>query len=108
MSKKKRNQSGSDRQAGSDSHSNPRSTAEPSETDELLRSSDDRSLLEFEGGPRGRASIKVIGVGGGGGNAVNTMIDSGLAGVQFMAGSVACPRAPPSGWWIMILECGSA
>ena len=41
--------------------------------------------MEFEGGPRGRASIKVIGVGGGGGNAVNTMIDSGLAGVEFMA-----------------------
>jgi cell division protein FtsZ len=55
------------------------------ETDELLRSTDERALLEFEGGPRGRASIKVIGVGGGGGNAVNTMIHSGLSGVEFMA-----------------------
>ncbi len=31
------------------------------------------------------ATIKVIGVGGGGGNAVNRMIDEGLAGVEFIA-----------------------
>ena len=31
------------------------------------------------------ARIKVIGVGGGGGNAVNTMISSGLTGVEFIA-----------------------
>ena len=31
------------------------------------------------------AVIKVIGVGGGGGNAINTMIDSGLTGVEFIA-----------------------
>jgi len=30
------------------------------------------------------AKIKVIGVGGGGGNAVNTMIAEGLNGVQFI------------------------
>jgi cell division protein FtsZ len=30
------------------------------------------------------AKIKVIGVGGGGGNAVNTMIDEGLSGVEFI------------------------
>jgi len=30
------------------------------------------------------ARIKVIGVGGGGGNAVNTMIAAGLQGVDFM------------------------
>ncbi|MDE3202022.1 MAG: cell division protein FtsZ [Acidobacteriota bacterium] len=34
--------------------------------------------------PRG-ARIKVIGVGGGGGNAVNRMIESGLEGVEFIA-----------------------
>ncbi len=34
--------------------------------------------------PRG-ARIKVIGVGGGGGNAVNRMIDAGLEGVEFIA-----------------------
>jgi len=31
------------------------------------------------------AVIKVIGVGGGGGNAINTMVESRLAGVQFIA-----------------------
>ena len=31
------------------------------------------------------AKIKVIGVGGGGGNAINTMIRSGLTGVEFIA-----------------------
>jgi len=31
------------------------------------------------------AKIKVIGVGGGGGNAVNRMIDAGIQGVEFMA-----------------------
>jgi len=30
------------------------------------------------------AKIKVIGVGGGGGNAVNRMIDAGIAGVEFI------------------------
>ena len=30
------------------------------------------------------ANIKVIGVGGGGSNAVNRMIDSGLQGVDFL------------------------
>jgi len=32
-----------------------------------------------------RANIKVVGVGGGGNNAVNTMVDSKLAGVDFIA-----------------------
>src|SRR6476660_9095272 len=31
------------------------------------------------------ASIKVVGVGGGGGSAINSMKDAGLAGVQFIA-----------------------
>ena len=31
------------------------------------------------------AQIKVIGVGGGGGNAVNRMINEGLGGVEFIA-----------------------
>ncbi|PIE56024.1 MAG: cell division protein FtsZ [Desulfobulbus propionicus] len=30
------------------------------------------------------AAIKVIGVGGGGGNAINTMVESGLSGVEFI------------------------
>jgi len=32
-----------------------------------------------------QARIRVIGVGGGGGNAVNTMVDSGMLGVEFIA-----------------------
>ena len=32
-----------------------------------------------------RAKIKVFGVGGGGGNAVNTMVESGMHGVEFIA-----------------------
>jgi cell division protein FtsZ len=35
-------------------------------------------------GPTG-AKIKVLGVGGGGGNAINNMIRSGLEGVEFIA-----------------------
>jgi len=34
-----------------------------------------------------RAKIKVFGVGGGGGNAVNTMVDSKILGVEFIAGN---------------------
>jgi cell division protein FtsZ len=42
-------------------------------------------LLEIEESGQLQARIKVIGVGGGGGNALNTMIRSGLAGVEFCA-----------------------
>src|SRR5687768_126932 len=41
-------------------------------------------IVEEEEIPTG-ARIKVIGVGGGGGNAVNTMIAAGLTGVEFIA-----------------------
>ncbi|OGR00286.1 MAG: cell division protein FtsZ [Deltaproteobacteria bacterium RIFOXYD12_FULL_55_16] len=34
-----------------------------------------------------RAKIRVFGVGGGGGNAVNTMVDSKILGVEFIAGN---------------------
>jgi cell division protein FtsZ len=34
--------------------------------------------------------IKVIGVGGGGGNSVNTMIEAGVQGVDFIAGNTDC------------------
>lgn len=42
-------------------------------------------MLEFEMETNNFASIKVIGVGGAGTNAVNRMIDSGLQGVDFIA-----------------------
>ena len=38
-----------------------------------------------EEAPRRGANIKVIGVGGGGGNAINSMIDDGIEGVQFIS-----------------------
>jgi len=42
-------------------------------------------MFEFEENLAQNAKIKVIGVGGGGGNAVNTMIRSELDGVEFIA-----------------------
>jgi cell division protein FtsZ len=42
-------------------------------------------MIEFEQATDLRARIKVVGVGGGGGNAVNTMISAGLPGVEFIA-----------------------
>jgi cell division protein FtsZ len=42
-------------------------------------------MLHFEVNEQNAAQIKVIGVGGGGSNAVNRMIDAGLNGVRFMA-----------------------
>jgi cell division protein FtsZ len=42
-------------------------------------------MLEFEMEMDSFATIKVIGVGGGGSNAVNRMIESGLQGVDFIA-----------------------
>lgn len=56
--------------------------------------------LVDEGQEQTGASIKVIGVGGAGGNAVNRMIDSGLTGVEFLAANTdaqvltqsRCPR----------------
>jgi len=42
-------------------------------------------LLDFESDARLHAVIKVVGVGGGGGNALNTMIAAGLGGVEFIA-----------------------
>jgi cell division protein FtsZ len=42
-------------------------------------------MLQFEAKDRAPAKIIVIGIGGGGGNAVNWMIESGLEGVEFAA-----------------------
>ena len=40
--------------------------------------------IQYNEEPRNKASIKVIGVGGGGGNAVNRMICAGVEGIQFV------------------------
>ncbi|MCB1032183.1 MAG: hypothetical protein KDA95_12675, partial [Acidimicrobiales bacterium] len=52
----------------------------------LLDDSDATSALAtFEEAGLAPAKIKVIGIGGGGGNAVNRMIDANLRGVEFIA-----------------------
>src|SRR5439155_18939903 len=40
--------------------------------------------IHFNEDPRNNAKIKVIGVGGGGGNAVNRMINARVEGVEFL------------------------
>src|SRR5581483_4495132 len=49
-------------------------------------------MLEFDDGEAspGRPAIKVIGVGGGGGNAINTMIEGGIEGVDFIVANTDC------------------
>ena len=42
-------------------------------------------MLQFETTKDVLAQIKVVGVGGGGNNAVNRMIEAGLKGVSFVA-----------------------
>src|SRR5580700_5303761 len=45
---------------------------------------DDNIRISFNEDARSDAKIKVIGVGGGGGNAVNRMIDAGVEGIEFI------------------------
>ena len=45
----------------------------------MMDSVDENTMLD------GTATIKVIGVGGAGTNAVNRMVDSGIKGVEFIA-----------------------
>jgi cell division protein FtsZ len=45
---------------------------------------DSKIRISFHEEPRNDAKIKVIGVGGGGGNAVNRMIDAGVEGIEFV------------------------
>jgi cell division protein FtsZ len=46
--------------------------------------------LSFDNGQAMAANIKVIGVGGGGGNAVNRMIAASVGGVQFVSANTDC------------------
>src|SRR5258707_13727400 len=45
---------------------------------------DSKIRISFNEEPLNDAKIKVIGVGGGGGNAVNRMIDAGIEGIEFI------------------------
>jgi len=47
-------------------------------------SNDSKIRISFNEETRNDAKIKVIGVGGGGGNAVNRMIDAGVEGIEFI------------------------
>jgi cell division protein FtsZ len=46
--------------------------------------------LTFEDAQPASACIKVVGIGGGGGNAVNRMVTTGVGGVQFLAANTDC------------------
>ncbi len=54
-------------------------------TNRLQFDEDKNIKLSFEEGPLHGARIKVIGIGGGGCNAVNRMIEAGIEGVEFIA-----------------------
>lgn len=43
----------------------------------------EKETQQFEGKPQGKSIIKIIGVGGGGGNAVNHMYYEGIDDVSF-------------------------
>ena len=49
-----------------------------------MKNDDSGIRISFNEEPRNDAKIKVIGVGGGGGNAVNRMIDAGVDGIEFV------------------------
>lgn len=53
--------------------------------DKFRLDSFDKKSSDFNRSATNKANIKVIGVGGGGGNAVNRMIKEGLSGVEFWA-----------------------
>ncbi|MDR2295293.1 MAG: cell division protein FtsZ, partial [Clostridiales Family XIII bacterium] len=42
-------------------------------------------MLQFERNEGITAQIRVVGIGGGGGNAINRMIEAGIQGVSFLA-----------------------
>jgi cell division protein FtsZ len=89
-----------DNRSGTESASSDKSSAQPHKSvngakSQQSSSSQNSSRQDQNGSPSDRsrdfhkeplgARIKVIGIGGGGGNAVNNMIRSGLTGVEFMA-----------------------
>ncbi len=61
-------------------------------------------MFEMEENQKAGANLKVVGIGGGGCNAVNTMIKSGLRGVEFIGANTdaqalsACALRSRSSW----------
>lgn len=53
--------------------------------DDKLKFDNQSIKLSFEEGISNGALIRVVGIGGGGGNAINRMIDSGIGGVEFIS-----------------------
>ena len=47
-------------------------------------------MIQFDDLAEQSARIKVVGVGGAGGNALNGMIEAGLSGVEFIAVNSVC------------------
>jgi cell division protein FtsZ len=72
------------KRAGNTSKSRGSGASDGTGVDLLSGGAGERDLLEFENASRNQAAIKVVGVGGGGGNALNNMIESGLQGVEFV------------------------
>jgi cell division protein FtsZ len=80
----------SDRELGTSGERRPAGELEATKLEgvdllEIGPSDGSDELLDFESDTRLAAVIKVIGVGGGGGNALNTMIAADLGGVEFIA-----------------------
>ena len=54
---------------------------------QLIFEEEQRASWALEEGTREGARIKVVGIGGGGCNAINRMIEAGIEGVDFIAGN---------------------
>ena len=64
---------------------------------------DDNNITMMDG----TATIKVIGVGGAGNNAVNRMIESGIKGVDFIAVNTDRQALQTSKAWFYCTNCSS-
>ena len=53
-------------------------------------------IFEFEESATQNARMKVVGVGGGGGNAVNRMIEAGIEGIEFLVANTDLQALKPS------------
>src|SRR3970282_723293 len=71
------------------------------------RNDNRRGMITFdESGHSGTgANIKVVGIGGGGGNAVNRMIEAGIEGVQFLVTNTDL-QALKNSWASVKLQIG--